>query len=213
VQAVARQSFQGPLPPAPSSNLRALIPRRGADRACLDLLQSGSGSEENAYYKGASYGWQKFNGNLERVAGGIGLTMKGKNIAYWTTTVLIAFFMGSGGVSQVVQFLGNVHGVVPILGYPMYFFAILGIWKVLGAIAILVPRFPRLKEWAYAGIFFDLTGAAASCAAVGGYGAYAFHVIAPLILAGLTVASWALRPQSRTIGVLFPASSATANVE
>ena len=50
------------------------------------------------------------------------------------------------------------------LGYPMYFFAILGVWKVLGAIAILVPRFPRLKEWAYAGIFFDLTGAAASCA-------------------------------------------------
>jgi hypothetical protein len=50
---------------------------------------------------------------------------------------------------------------------------------VLGAIAILVPRFPRLKEWAYAGIFFGLTGAAASVAAVGGYGAYAFHVIAP----------------------------------
>jgi hypothetical protein len=52
-----------------------------------------------------------------------------------------------------------------------------------------VPRYPRLKEWAYAGIFFDLTGAAASCAAVGGYGAYAFHVVAPLILTGFTVAS------------------------
>ena len=89
----------------------------------------------------------------------------------------------------------------------MYFFAILGFWKVLGAIAILVPRFPRLKEWAYAGIFFDLTGAAASCAAVGGYGAYAFHVIAPLVIAGLTVASWALRPESRTIGILFPATN------
>ena len=76
--------------------------------------------------------------------------------------------------------------------------------KVLGAIAILAPRFPRLKEWAYAGIFFDLTGAAASCAAVGGYGAYAFHVIAPLTLAGLTMASWALRPESRTIGILIP---------
>ncbi len=81
---------------------------------------------------------------------------------------------------------GTAHGFVPVLGYPMYFFAILGFWKVLGAIAILVPRFPRLKEWAYAGIFFDLTGAAASCAAVGGYGAYAFHVIAPLIIAVLT---------------------------
>jgi uncharacterized membrane protein YphA (DoxX/SURF4 family) len=130
--------------------------------------------------------------------------MKAKSIAYWTTTILVAFFI-SGGVAQILQYRANPHGVVPELGYPLYFFAILGVWKVLGAIAILVPRFPRLKEWAYAGIFFDLTGAALSCAAVGGYGAYAFHVIAPLIIAGLTVASWALRPPSRTIGVLFPA--------
>jgi hypothetical protein len=94
----------------------------------------------------------------------------------------------------------------------MYFFAILGIWKVLGAIAILAPRFPRLKEWAYAGIFFDLTGAAASCAAVGGYGAYGFHVIAPLVIAGFAVASWALRPQSRTIGVLFSSGGRKAEM-
>jgi hypothetical protein len=95
-----------------------------------------------------------------------------------------------------------------MLGYPLYFFHILGFWKTLGAIAILVPRFPRLKEWAYAGIFFDLTGAAVSCAAVGDYGAYGFHIIAPLVLAVLTVASWALRPPSRTIGVLMPAKIA-----
>src|ERR1039458_2784268 len=133
--------------------------------------------------------------------------MKAKIIAYWTTTILVAFFIGSGGVAQLAQYQGNPHGVVPVLGYPMYFSAILGFWKVLGAIAILVPGFSRLKEWAYAGIFFDLTGAAASCAAVGGYGAYAFHVIAPLILTGFTVASWALRPESRTIGILFPAKN------
>jgi len=131
--------------------------------------------------------------------------MKGQATAYWITTVLVAAPIGSGGVAQIAQYLANPHGVVPVLGYPTYFFAILGFWKVLGAIAILGPRFPRLKEWAYAGIFFDLTGAAASCAAVGGYGAYAFHVIAPLILTGLTVASWALRPESRTIGTLIPA--------
>src|SRR5258705_2810524 len=125
---------------------------------------------------------------------GVGMTTKAKNIAYWTTTILIAFFIGSGGVAQVAQYLGNPHGVVPVLGYPMYFFAILGVWKVLGAIAILVPRFPRLKEWAYAGIFFDLTGAAASCAAVGGDGAYPFHVPAPPILAVFTVALLGLRP-------------------
>jgi DoxX-like family len=131
--------------------------------------------------------------------------MNTRKIAYWTTTILVAFFM-TGGVAQIAQYRANPHGVVPQLGYPLYFFAILGVWKVLGAIAILVPRYPRLKEWAYAGIFFDLTGAAVSCAAVGGYGAYGFHVIAPLIITGLLVASWALRPESRTIGVLFPAS-------
>jgi hypothetical protein len=133
--------------------------------------------------------------------------MKAKSIIYWTTTILVALPIGSGGVSQIWQFRANPHGIVPVLGYPTYFFAILGFWKVLGAIAILGPRFPRLKEWAYAGIFFDLTGAAASCAAVGAVGAYAFHVIAPLILTAFLVASWALRPQSRTLGVLFPASS------
>lgn len=131
--------------------------------------------------------------------------MKAKPIVYWTMTILVAFFIGGGGVAQMWQYYATPHGVVPVLGYPTYFFAILGFWKVLGAIAILVPRFPRLKEWAYAGIFFDLTGAAASCAAAGGYGAYGFHVIAPLVIAGFTMASWALRPQSRTIGVLFPA--------
>jgi hypothetical protein len=130
--------------------------------------------------------------------------MNTRKIAYWTTTILVAFFM-TGGVAQIAQYRANPHGVVPELGYPLYFFAILGFWKVLGAIAILVPRYPRLKEWAYAGIFFDLTGAAASCAWVGGYGAYGFHIIAPLIIAGLLVASWVLRPESRTIGVLFPA--------
>jgi hypothetical protein len=129
--------------------------------------------------------------------------MKAKTIGYWITTVLVAMPIGSGGVGQIAQYLQNPHGVVPVLGYPLYFFAILGFWKVAGAIAILVPRFPRLKEWAYAGIFFDLTGAAVSCAAVGGYGAYGFHVIAPLLLTAFTVASWALRPQSRTIGILF----------
>jgi uncharacterized membrane protein YphA (DoxX/SURF4 family) len=135
------------------------------------------------------------------------MTIKANNIAYWTTTILIAFFIGSGGVAQMAQFRANPHGVVPVLGYPMYFFAILGFWKVLGAIAILVPRFPRLKEWAYAGIFFDLTGAAASCAAVGGYGPYAFHVLAPLILAVLAVASWALRPKAVPSASSFPAKN------
>jgi hypothetical protein len=138
------------------------------------------------------------------------MTTKAKSIAYWTTTILVAFFIGGGGVSQVAGVKGTVDGFVHILGYPAYFVTILGVWKVLGPIAILVPRFPRLKEWAYAGIFFDLTGAAASNAAVGGYGAYGFHIIAPLVIGGLTVASWALRPPSRVIGILFPAANGTS---
>ena len=129
--------------------------------------------------------------------------MKARSIAYWTTTALVAFSM-SGGVAQLARVPGVVDGFVRVLHYPPYFVSILGFWKVAGAIAILVPRFPRLKEWAYAGIFFDLTGAAASSAAVGGG---SFHILAPLVGAVLAVASWALRPQSRTIGILFPATT------
>ncbi len=135
--------------------------------------------------------------------------MKTKSILYWATTVLVAVSIGSGGAAQVAHLQQNVDGFVHVLGYPAYFVTDLGVWKVLGAITILLPRFPRLKEWAYAGIFFDLTGAAASWAAVGGTGE-AFHVIAPLVIAGFTVASWALRPQSRTIAFLIPARSTSA---
>ena len=76
---------------------------------------------------------------------------------------------------------------------------ILGIWKVLGGSALLAPRLPRLKECAYAGAIFDFSGAAA-----GDAGAGAFHVVVPLVLAGIAVASWALRPAGRR---LDPASS------
>ena len=133
------------------------------------------------------------------------MTKRAQNIAYWITTTLVALPIGSGGVAQLAHVQGTIDGFVHILGYPAYFVTILGFWKVAGAIAILIPRFPRLKEWAYAGIFFDLTGAAASCAAVGDHGAYGFHVMAPLVLAVFAVASWALRPESRKIGVLIPA--------
>lgn len=134
--------------------------------------------------------------------GRVALTSKSRSAAYWTTTGLVAFFIGTGGVGQIVQYHANPRGAVPLLGYPLYFFGILGFWKICGALTILAPRFPRLKEWAYAGIFFDLTGAAASCVAVGGYGAYGFHVLAPLLITVFTVVSWALRPQDRILGTL-----------
>jgi len=83
------------------------------------------------------------------------------------------------------------------LGYPLYFASILGFWKLAGAIAIVTPGLPRLKEWAYAGFFFNLTAAAASHAAAGDSAA---DVIAPLGFLALVLASWALRPASRTLG-------------
>lgn len=136
--------------------------------------------------------------------------MKTKSILYWVTTILVAVPIGTGGVAQVAHVQQNVDGFVHVLGYPLYFVTVLGVWKVLGAIAILVPRLPRLKEWAYAGIIFDLTGAAASWAAVGGPGE-AFHIIAPLIIASFAMASWALRPESRTIGMPFLAKRAVGH--
>jgi hypothetical protein len=82
------------------------------------------------------------------------------------------------------------------LGYPLYFMTILGAWKVLGGAVILAPGLPRLKEWAYAGIVFDLTGAALSHAFAGDPAA---KLVNPLILTGIALASWALRPTSRRL--------------
>ena len=83
------------------------------------------------------------------------------------------------------------------LGYPAYFVTIIGFWKALGAVALLAPRFSRLKEWAYAGIFFNMTGAAVSALATG---AASWHVVVDVILTILVLTSWALRPQSRMLG-------------
>jgi uncharacterized membrane protein YphA (DoxX/SURF4 family) len=125
--------------------------------------------------------------------------MKAKAIGYWVTTGLLAFAVGSGVVAELAHRPDNVEGLVH-LGYPAYLATIIGLWKVLGAITVLAPGLPRLKEWAYAGIFFNMTGAAASHALSG---EAAWHVIVTGSLAALAVASWALRPQSRTLGALF----------
>jgi uncharacterized membrane protein YphA (DoxX/SURF4 family) len=130
--------------------------------------------------------------------------VKAKPIGYWVTTALIALLIGSGGIMQVIQTHDSVAGVTR-LGYPVYFVVLLGVWKILGAAAILAPRLPRLKEWAYAGIVFDLTGASASHASSG---SGAGNVVAPLIFTILVFASWALRPASRTLGTLLPAKAA-----
>jgi uncharacterized membrane protein YphA (DoxX/SURF4 family) len=124
---------------------------------------------------------------------------KGKMFAYWTVTSLLAVTIMLSGIGQLMQYGGNVE-LVTNLGYPLYILTILGIWKVLGAIALVVPGFPRLKEWAHAGIFFLMTGAALSHAFANDYGDYGFQIILPLSYAALNIASWVLRPQSRILG-------------
>jgi uncharacterized membrane protein YphA (DoxX/SURF4 family) len=119
--------------------------------------------------------------------------MKMRNIAYWITTGLTAFVFLSGGVNELARPAFLMKGMIH-LGYPVYFVTILGVWKVLGGITILLPRLPRLKEWAYAGMFFDLSGASASHASVGDP---AIKIATPLIILCIVIASWALRPKSR----------------
>ena len=138
--------------------------------------------------------------------------MKMKVIGYWTSTTVVAGVLLVDGVMGLVHVHGRVmlvgkplDEVIRRLGYPAYLLKILGVWKPLGAIALLVPRFPRLKEWAYAGEFFAMTGAAAS-GVVRGKDDPGTLIWPPLILAVLTLISWVLRPQSRILGVLFPKS-------
>jgi DoxX-like family len=121
--------------------------------------------------------------------------MKRKMIAYWICTVVIALCIGSGGAAQVLRVPQNVEGLTA-LGYPLHFIVLLGVWKVLGALTLLASGLRLVKEWAYAGIFIDLSGAVvASAANTGG----ALQVIAPVVLIGILAASWALRPESRRL--------------
>jgi uncharacterized membrane protein YphA (DoxX/SURF4 family) len=122
--------------------------------------------------------------------------MNARSAGYWTTTILIALAFLTGGAVYLSRADFALSGMAE-LGYPAYFVTILGIWKVLGGLAILAPGLPRLKEWAYAGIAFDLTGAAFSHVAMGHP---ADKVIVPLVILGIAAASWALRPASRRLG-------------
>lgn len=121
--------------------------------------------------------------------------MKFRQLGYWFTTCILAFAFALGGLFDVTLAEPAVAGL-RALGYPVYFATLLGVWKLLGAVAVLWPGYPRLKEWAYAGIVFDLTGAAYSHASAGDS---ADKFVAPLVLLGIAVASWALRPDSRKL--------------
>jgi hypothetical protein len=120
-------------------------------------------------------------------------SMRWRSVGYWLATVLVAAELGLGGIWDI-QRLPMVRDLVTHLGYPSYFLVLLGSWKVLGAVALLVPRRALLKEWAYAGAFFVYTGAVVSHLTTG----YALGELPLLaVLTALTVLSWALRPPSR----------------
>ncbi len=120
---------------------------------------------------------------------------KTNNIIFWITTLFLSIGMTAGGVQQMLQ-IGGYNEIVSSLGYPLYFLSILGVWKLLGVVAILIPKFPLLKEWAYAGFFFAMSGAFVSHLIAG----QAFSEAVPsLILLTVTVLSWYFRPADRKI--------------
>ncbi len=116
-------------------------------------------------------------------------------IIYWVITIYLAIGMTAGGIQQLLQ-IGGYNEIVSSLGYPLYLLSILGTWKILGVIAILIPKFPLVKEWAYAGFFFAMSGAFISHLVVG----QAFIEAVPsLILMIATVLSWYFRPPDRKL--------------
>jgi DoxX-like family len=125
-------------------------------------------------------------------ASGYGST-RWRLVGYWLATLLVAAELGVGGIWDI-QRPPMVRDPVTHLGYPSYFLVLLGSWKVLGAVALLVPRRALLKEWAYAGAFFTYTGAIVSHLTTG-YDLGELRLLA--VLTALTVLSWALRPPSR----------------
>src|SRR6202795_1619022 len=123
---------------------------------------------------------------------------KRNKIIYWISTLWLALGMISTGGVQLFQGKEGQGGVDMIthLGYSVYLLTILGIWKILGVVAVLIPKFPLLKEWAYAGFFFIMSGAIFSHIAVGDP---VSELIPSLLLLTLTVVSWYFRSADRKI--------------
>ena len=123
---------------------------------------------------------------------------KRSKIIYWISTIWLVLGMMVTGAGQLLKIKTGQGGVemVDYLGYPLYFLSILGFWKISGSFAILIPKFPLLKEWVYAGFFFILTGAIFSHLASGD----SVKTILPaLLLLFLAIISWYFRPLERKI--------------
>ena len=130
---------------------------------------------------------------------------KAKTIGYWVTTGILVFCM-TGGIFELLGVKTTIDGIMK-LGYPSYIIPALGLGKVLAILAILWPGLPRLKEWAYAGIFFNMAGAFVSHVATHDP---AWSVVVTATIAGITLASWALRPQDRRLEAPLKRAEAAA---
>ncbi|MEI1278585.1 DoxX family protein [Leptospira venezuelensis] len=116
-------------------------------------------------------------------------------IIYWIATAWLSLGMVSTGIVQVIQ-MKEEADMFAHLGYPAYLMIIIGVWKLLGVIAVIVPKYPLVKEWAYAGFFFTMSGAAFSHFAAGDS---AKEYFGPILLLVLTVVSWYFRPADRKL--------------
>jgi len=120
---------------------------------------------------------------------------KRDKIIYWISTIWLALGMVSTGSVQLFRSPADVD-LMARLGYPVYLLTILGVWKLLGVVAVLIPKFPLVKEWAYAGFFFAMTGAIVSHIASG---SSMSDMFGPSLLIILTVVSWYFRPADRKL--------------
>jgi len=124
---------------------------------------------------------------------------KRNKIIYWIATLWLSLGMVSTGIVQIIP-LEEEAQKMSELGYPMYFLRIIGTWKLLGVAAVLAPRLPLVKEWAYAGFFFLMTGAVFSHLA---HGDAAAEYFGPVLLLVLTIVSWYYRPSERRLVATF----------
>lgn len=120
---------------------------------------------------------------------------KRNKIIYWVATIWLSLGMVSTGIVQLIKVEEEVDRMA-LLGYPTYLLTLLGIWKILGVVAVLVPKFPLIKEWAYAGFFFTMSGAVYSHFAVNDP---ASEFFGPVLLIVLTILSWYFRPDNRRL--------------
>lgn len=124
---------------------------------------------------------------------------KRDKIIYWVATLWLSLGMVSTGIVQIIHMDEEVQKM-STLGYPVYFLTIIGIWKIIGVIAVLVPKFPLVKEWAYAGFFFLMSGAIFTHLAVGDE---AVEYFGPTLLIVLTMVSWYFRPAERKLSITY----------